>query len=455
MRSLTTTERVNRLTSTTWDDLAQLVSFRSVADPLQAMCERDRTTECDRTARYLVAAFCQLGVRTRLYQTGDGSWAVLGTAPAPPGAPTVLVSCHYDVDAAGAESLWRSPPFRLTDRDGRWYGRGSADGKGDIAALLSALRILGGGDYPVGVNVLASGSARRGTGGMEAFVPGRADLLRADAIIVYGCGSVAAGVPTLTTALRGYTAVDLTVDALAGGAPSGALGGAAPDALGALVRILATLHDEHGNTAIRELETGQRWSGAHYSDDRYRRDAHLLDGVDLLGDGTVADMLWARPALTILGIDCPPVLGSTSELQPRARARLELRVPPGVAAPDAREGLAAHLAAVAPWHVRVDVSAVASEEPFQAGTDGPAYRAMAAAMADAYGLPPTAAGQGGSIPLCTVFQDTFPDAEIMIMGVADPASRVYAPDESVDPAELERMALAQARFMQLYPTLNR
>src|SRR5256886_3470691 len=141
MRSVTTTETttelVNRLMSTTRDDLAQLVSFRSVADPLQAMCGRDRTTECDRIARYLVAKFCQLGVRTRLYQTGDGSWAVLGTAPAPPGAPTVLVSCHYDVDAAGAESLWRSPPFRLTDRDGRWYGRGRADGKGDVPPLLS------------------------------------------------------------------------------------------------------------------------------------------------------------------------------------------------------------------------------------------------------------------------------------------------------------------------------
>jgi acetylornithine deacetylase/succinyl-diaminopimelate desuccinylase-like protein len=450
MRSLTTTDLVNRLMSTTWDDLARLVSFRSVADPLQAP-----PYECDRTARYLVAAFCQLGVRSRLYQTGDGSWAVVGTAPAPPGAPTVMVSCHYDVDAAGAESLWRSPPFRLTDRDGRWYGRGSADGKGDVVAVLSALRILGGGDYPVGVTVLAGGSHRQGTGGMESFVPARAELLHADAIIVCGCGNVAAGVPTLTTALRGYTAVDVTVDSLAGGAPSGTLGGAAPDALSALVRMLATLHDEQGNTAVRELDAGQRWTGAHYSDDRYRRDCGLLDGVDLLGDGTVADMLWARPALTILGIDCPPVLGSAPQLQPRARARLELRVPPGVPAADACEGLAAHLAAAAPWHVRVDVAAVASEEPFQASTDGPAYQAMATAMADAYGLPPTAAGQGGSIPLCTVLRDTFPAAEIMIMGVADPASQVHAPDESVDPAELERMALAQARFMQLYSTLNR
>jgi acetylornithine deacetylase/succinyl-diaminopimelate desuccinylase-like protein len=126
-----------------------------------------------------------------------------------------------------------------------------------------------------------------------------------------------------------------------------------------------------------------------------------------------------------------------------------------VAAVEAQEGLAAHLAAVAPWHVRVGVTAVASEEPFQASTTGPAYQAMAAAMADAYGVPPTAAGQGGSITLCTVLKSTFPDAEIMIMGVADPASQLHAPDESVDPAELERMALAQARFMQLYPTLYR
>jgi acetylornithine deacetylase/succinyl-diaminopimelate desuccinylase-like protein len=451
VRSLTAGELVSRQMPSARDDLERLVSFRSVADPRQAPRE-----ECDKAARCLVAAFSAVGLHTRIHRTRDGSGAVLGVTRAPPGAPTVLLCCHYDVRAAGPESTWRTPPFRLTGHANRWYGRGTADGKGDIVAFLTALRAVSEGDgYQVGVRLLAEGSAEQGTGDMQAFVPEHADLLEADAVIVCGAGSVETGVPTLTTALRGVVIVDVTVDTLAGGASSDVLAGPTPDALAALVRMLATLRDEQGNTTVRELDGRRRWTGACYSDDRFRHDANLLEGVDLLGDGTVADMLWARPALTILGIDCPPVVGATAEIQPRARARLELRIPPGVSVHEAEEGLATHLQATAPWHARVTVTPVTSREPFRASTHGPAYQAMSASMAEAYGAVPATAGLGGAISLCTVLHNTFPDAEIMILGVAEPACCVHAPNESVDPMEIERLALAEARFLETYPTLYR
>ena len=123
---------------------------------------------------------------------------------------------------------------------------------------------------------------------------------------------------------------------------SGMFGGAAPDALQAMIQILATLRDEDGNTTVRGLDNSQRWDGVEYPAEQFRADATVLEGVDLVGSGSVADMLWARPALTVLGIDVPPVLGSAAAIQAKARARLNLRVPPGIGADDALHALTAH-----------------------------------------------------------------------------------------------------------------
>jgi acetylornithine deacetylase/succinyl-diaminopimelate desuccinylase-like protein len=152
----------------------------------------------------------------------------------------------------------------------------------------------------------------------------------------------------------------------------------------------------------------------------------------------------------VLGIDCPPVVGSAAAIQPRARARLNLRVPPGMDADKAHEALVAHLHAAAPWGVRVTVETEALGQPFEARTGGPGYRAFASAMREAYGREMTALGQGGSIPLCNVFADTYPDSEIILMGVEEPLALIHAPNESVDPSEIAALATAEALFLQQY-----
>ncbi len=161
-------------------------------------------------------------------------------------------------------------------------------------------------------------------------------------------------------------------------------------------------------------------------------------------------MIWARPAVTVLGIDCPPVVGASAVVQPEARALVSLRVPPGMDANDAQEALIAHLAAVAPWHVHVDFERGFAGQPFAGSVDAPAFAAMAEAMQEVYGREVTLYGSGGSIPLCNVFQQTFPDAEIMLLGVEEPRSLIHAPNESVDPREIESLALVEALFMQKY-----
>ena len=250
-----------------------------------------------------------------------------GHAPTPT-APTVLLYAHYDVQPPLDEAAWRTPPFQLTEVDGRWYGRGAADCKGNIIVHLAALRALGD-DIPVNLKLVVEGSEEQGTGGLEDFVPKNADLLRADAILVCDTGNAAVGRPAATVSLRGMINVVVTVQALKSEVHSGMFGGPAPDALAALVAMLATLRDSKGNTTITGLNNTQTWTGELYPPEQFQSDVGVLDGGSLLGDGSVSDMLWARPAVTILGIDCPPVVGSTAAIVPDAAARLNLRIPPG------------------------------------------------------------------------------------------------------------------------------
>ena len=441
--------RIANLMGQARTELAELVAIRSVADPRQFPPE-----ECARAARWVRDAFAGAGFTDAwLAEMADGSQAVLGSRQcADPDAATVLLYAHYDVQPPLNEADWRTPPFELTEVGGRWYGRGTADCKGNILAHLAALRALGDA-VPVHLKLVIEGSEET-TGALDGFVPQHADLLRADAILVCDSGNAAVGHPAVTVSLRGAADVIVGVAALASELHSGLFGGAAPDALAALVAMLATLRDAAGNTTVAGLDNTQTWPGAPYPAEKFRADAGVLGGVSLLGGAPVADMVWARPAVTIVGIDCPPVLGSAPAITPRASARLNLRVPPGTSAQSAAEALVSHLHAVAPWGVQVTTEIQAPGAGFQARTGGPAYQAIAAAMQEAYGRPMVTLGDGGSIPLCAVLADTYPDAELILMGVEEPLALIHSPNESVDPTEIAAMALTEALFLQRYAAVS-
>jgi len=439
-------DRITGLMGRTYTELAELVAIRSVADARQFPPE-----ECLRAAEWVRDRFADVGfVDLELAETADGSKAVIGARPAAdPDAPTVLLYAHYDVQPPLDEHAWRTPPFTLSPVDGRWYGRGAADCKGNILMHLTALRALVD-EIPVNLKLVVEGSEEQGTGGLEDYVPRHADQLRADAILVCDTGNAAVGVPAATVSLRGLANVVVTVQALGSEVHSGMYGGPAPDALMALISMLATLHDAAGNTTVSGLDNTQTWTGVDYPAEMFRSDATVLNGVSLLGDGSVPDLLWARPAVTVLGIDCPPVVGSAAAIQARAAARINLRVPPGIDADAAQLALVAHLEAVAPWGVRVSVEREGTGAPFRAEQGGPAYAAIGAALEAAYGRPTATLGQGGSIPLCNVLSDTYPESEIILMGVEEPRALIHAPNESVDPTEIATMALAEALFFQQY-----
>ncbi|MFV2120784.1 dipeptidase, partial [Streptomyces sp. Act-28] len=392
-----------------------------------------------------------------VFDTPDGSQSVYGFLPGPEGAPTVLLYAHYDVQPPLDPAGWDTPPFELTERDGRWYGRGAADCKGGFVMHLLALRALkANGGVPVGVKVIVEGSEEQGTGGLERYAEAHPDLLAADAIVIGDTGNFRVGLPTVTASLRGMTMLRVQVDTLAGNLHSGQFGGAAPDALAALIRVLDSLRAEDGSTTVDGLASDARWQGLQYAEEDFRRDARVLDGVDLIGSGTVADRLWARPAVTVIGIDCPPVVGATPSVQATARAQISLRVPPGQDAAEATKLLTAHIQAHTPWGARVTVEQVGQGQPFRADVTSPAYTSMAEALATAYpGEEMQAAGMGGSIPLCNTLGALYPRAEILLIGLSEPEAQIHAVNESVSPGELERMSVAEALFLRNYALSKR
>jgi len=423
------------------DDLDRLVRIPSVsADPAAAPHLRA-------SAREVAALLRAAGLpEVEVVAVAGGQPAVLGHRPAPPGAPTVLLYAHHDVQPPGDAAAWDSAPFQASERDGRLYGRGAADDKAGIAVHLAALRAHGD-RLPVGVTVLVEGEEETGSPTVAEFLTAYADRVRADVLVLADSINWATGIPSLTTSLRGGANVTVEVRTLHHGVHSGVYGGPVPDALTALCRLLATLHDERGDVAVAGLVRG----GADplgLTEKRLRADSGLLDGVDLIGTGTLTARLWARPAISVIGIDAPAVASAPNTLIPVARAKVSMRVAPGDDAARARAALVSHLKTRAPWGVRVTAEPGGMIAPYSARAGGPAYRAAHAALAAAWGRAAVDIGVGGSIAFVTAYAAAFPDAEILITGVEDPDTRAHGANESLDLAVFERACLAEALLLR-------
>ena len=421
-------------------DLERLVRLPSVA--FEGFPEEPVQQAGDAAAELMMRAGLP---EVRLVDIPGAPPAVFGARPAQPGAPTVLLYAHYDVQPAGADSAWTSPPFEPTERAGRLYGRGVADDKSGIIMHAGALLALGA-DCPVGVKVLIEGQEENGQGGIDEFVKANAELLKADVIVISDVGNYSIGVPTLTTSLRGMAALDVEVETLEGAVHSGMFGGPAPDALIALTRMIATLHDADGTVAVKGLDVID-YDGAPYDEAAFRNDAGVLPGVDLIGAGSIADRLYGRPSINVIGIDAPVVDGAANALIPKARARVSVRLAPGQDPEQAQALVSRHLEAVAPWRVKVKVTPGSTGQGFLAETGGPAYAAAGAALQAAFQKDVVHFGEGGSIPLVAAFLEAQPGAEMILWGCLEPQCKIHAPNESVDLAEVERCVLAEALFI--------
>jgi acetylornithine deacetylase/succinyl-diaminopimelate desuccinylase-like protein len=392
--------------------------------------------------------FREAGVATRTLELAGTAPIVIGEIPAPPGAPTVLLYSHYDVVPAGDESLWESPPFEPTERDGAVFGRGAADTKSNIVAHVGAIRAWDG-RPPVGIKVVIEGEEEVGGAALTTYPPQDPELFAADVMIIGDMGSARPGLPTLTVALRGMANVTVEARTLASAKHSGQYGGAAPDALLALIRALSTLHDANGDVAVEGL-LREEWTGGGSDEAEFRQLAEVVEGQPLIGTGTLGSRVWSGPAITVIGIDVPSVDNAVNAVSPHARAKLNVRVHPRQDPAEAQAAVVRHLRAAMPFGIALQVSAGETGHGFAARTESPAYAAAREAWTAAWGVPAVTAGSGGSIPLVSALSRAVPDADVLLVGTTDGYANIHGPNERVLLSEFENAIVAEADFFARY-----
>ncbi|ABL05910.1 dipeptidase [Mycobacterium ulcerans] len=432
-------ERVREVLPSVRQDLEKLVRIESVwADP-------GRRAEVHRSAQTVADLLAQAGFDDVQIVSEGGAPAVIAQHPAPPGAPTALLYAHHDVQPEGDPDQWASAPFEPTERDGRLYGRGTADDKAGIATHLAAFRAHDG-KPPVGVTVFVEGEEESGSPSLGRLLAAHRDVLAADVIVIADSDNWSTDVPALTVSLRGMADCVVEVATLDHGLHSGLWGGVVPDALSVLVRLLASLHDDDGNVAVAGLHESTA-AAVDYPPERVRADSGLLDGVTEIGSGSVPQRLWAKPAITVIGIDTTSIAAASNTLIPRARAKISIRIAPGGDAAAHLDAVEAHLRKHAPWGARVSVERGDIGQPYAIDASGPVYDAARTAFRQAWGADPIDMGMGGSIPFIAEFAEAFPDAKILVTGVEDPGTQAHSVNESLHLGVLERAAVAEALLL--------
>ncbi|WP_166905545.1 dipeptidase [Mycobacterium sp. DL440] len=432
--------RVQQVLPSVRSDLEDLVRIQSVwADPA-------RRDEVHRSAEAVAKLLSDAGFPDVRIVSEGGAPAVIAHYPPPAGAPTVLLYAHHDVQPEGDPAQWNSAPFEPTERDGRLYGRGTADDKAGIATHLAAIRAFDG-KPPVGVTVFVEGEEESGSPSLGALLGAHHDALAADVIVIADSDNWSTEIPALTVTLRGLADCVVEVATLDHGLHSGLWGGVVPDALSVLVRLLASLHDDDGNVAVTGLHEATAADvdrGAHW----VRQESGLLDGVSEIGSGSVVQRMWAKPAITVIGIDTTPIDKSSNTLIPRARAKISMRVAPGGDAHAHLEALTRHLEAHAPWGAQVTVTPGDVGQPYAIDASGAVYDAARSAFRTAWGTDPVDMGMGGSIPFIAEFADAFPAATILVTGVEDPGTQAHSVNESLHLGVLQKAATAEALLLE-------
>jgi acetylornithine deacetylase/succinyl-diaminopimelate desuccinylase-like protein len=384
----------------------------------------------------------------RLLESSQGHPAVFAELPAPDGAPTVLLYAHYDVQPPGPVDEWETPPFDPVEKNGRIYGRGASDDKAGIVMHLGAIAAHGE-DLPVGVQLFLEGEEEAGSEGLPEILRNHSDMLHPDMIVIGDGGNWSEGIPSFISSLRGLVAVKIEVRTLGAAVHSGQYGGYVPDALMAMSRLLASLHDDQGNVAIEGLLSEETSESIDVPEDLARSLASAVDGLELIGEGSIPSRLWTRPALSILAIDAPPTAEAINQLVPVARAKVSMRIPPGQDTDEALQALKTHLEANVPWGAQLSFLHEEKGDATVLGSDNEGVKIWREAFKEAFGTDAVEMGAGGSIPFIATFAELFPEAPILVVGPADPTSAFHAPNESQSILDLERMAVAEAISFRL------
>ena len=440
----------------TVDALRDLVAIPSVSAP--GFDPAEVTRSADASATVLEAAGLP---DVRLLEIPGAPPYVTGAWTGAPGAPTVLLYAHHDVQPAGIAENWTTPPFRPDERDGRLYGRGSADDKAGVVAHAAAVSawLETAGALPVNVKVVIEGEEETGSTHLEEFLERHGADLAADVIVLADAGNWRVGTPGITYSLRGLADLVVAVRALDSPAHSGLAGGFVPDPVLGLARMLAGLVDDSGDVAVPGFGADARVPSAAElarirslpdPDAGLRRAFGVRPGVVTAGgDGppTVYERLWLTPTVTVVGVASHPIAGSSNQVVAAASARLGIRLAPGQDPARAVGLLRDHLAANVPWGLEASFAVGEAAPGWVCEPTGPAFEAAGAALTTGFGKAPVLMGMGGSIPFVGPFAAAFGGVPALLVGPGDPSSRVHGEDESVDLDDLRKLVESEVHLL--------
>ena len=429
--------------------LSDLVRIPGIAWP--AFPAEQLELSAERVASEFMASgiFETVEIRRATVNGEVGAPAVVAHRAAKNGRPQILLYAHHDVQPPGDSEQWQTPPFQPTVIGDRIFGRGAADDKAGIVAHLTAIEVLRdmvGPDFELGISVFIEGEEEAGSPTFRKFLEENRDVLSADVIIVADSSNWTTTRPALTTTLRGLVSQVIEVSTLDHALHSGMYGGAVPDAMTAMIRLLATLHDGEGNVNVAGLKSGMA-SALDYSDEALAVDAGLLPGVRQIGSGSILDRIWMKPSITVIGLDAVPVAQSSNTMLPSIKAKISMRIAPGESPIDALNLLRSHLEANLPFGAKLQYGEVEQGKPFADENEGWAKQLASASLGVAFGESSVDIGIGGSIPFIADLIEVFPKAQILVTGVEDPDSRAHSPNESVHVDTLRSAIVAESLFL--------
>jgi len=375
-----------------------------------------------------------------------------------PGAPTVLLYAHHDVQPPLREELWKTPVFEPTIKNGRIFARGIADDKAGViihaASIASWLSTAG--ELPVNVKVIIEGEEEIGSLHLAHFLEKYKDKLVADCVVLTDCSNFDTGLPSLTTTLRGLISMEVEVTALDHPLHSGMWGGPIPDCIQGLAKILAKLSDENGKIAVpgllddvlaptaTELEDFQKLG---LTDQVFREQAGLEAGAHLFSTGAgLLTSMWREPSIAVNSIQSGGKKIAGNVIMDSAWARIGLRLVPKMDHQKAMSILVDFIKAQCPWGLKVTVSPEQGANPWMTKPDHPVFEIAKKSLGLGYAREAVFIGCGGTIPFVDSFTRVLGDIPALLVGIEDPYTNAYSENESLGIADFHSSVRSQIHF---------
>ena len=426
----------------------------------------DSRQEVKRSAEATAEAMRRVGIENvEILEIPDVHPYVYGDWLKKPGAPTILLYGHHDVQPPGRPEKWLSPAFEPTERNGRLYGRGTADDKAGVMAHVAAVAsyLQSSHEVPCNVKFLIEGEEEIGSENLGRFLEKYQGKMAADFIVLSDTANFDTGIPALTYQLRGIVQVDVEVKCLDHPLHSGMWGGPVPDPVQVLSKLIADLSDDHGRLNIPGLYKDvakpskkqlKRIRKLPFDEKKFKKEGGLVKGLQLWGEKgySVYEKLWTRPSLTVIAMESHPIKGSSNQIVDSARARLSLRTVPNIDGRKAGAQLVKKLTKNPPYGAQVTARVNGTTPWWTTDPEGPAFEAARSALKAGFGKETAMIGAGGSIGFVQPFADLLGGAPCLLMGVEDPPCNAHSENESL---HLSDWAKCMRAAVHLYDELSR